>query len=505
MTKIVVLEKGSAVGSHILSGAVFDPIALNELIPDWQTKQAPLTTPVTTDKFWFLTKNNKIPCSIPNILKNTGNYIISLGQLCAWLSEQAEQLGVQVFPGFSAEKILFDDKHEKIIGIKTGDMGIGKNGQPKPHHEPGMHIHATYTVFAEGCRGSLSEQVIKKFNLREQCSHQTYGLGLKEIWEIPDPQHSPGTVIHTVGWPLPNTVYGGAFLYHMKPNLIALGLVVGLDYTNPSLYPFGELQKLKQHPAIEKILRGGRCISYGAKSLNEGGFQSIPKLHFPGGLLVGCSAGFLNVPKIKGSHTALKSGILAAEALFDALSQQTRPATIEAFDQSIKNSWIWKELYVARNIRPAFKYGLWMGLGLSAVELFLLKGKAPWTLQHGPPDHLHLKPTKDQPKLNYPNIKSQLFLDKLTCVNLSNTYHEEDQPVHLTLKDSDVPASVNLAEYDGPEQRYCPAGVYEYIEGKLQINAQNCVHCKTCDIKDPTQNIKWVTPEGSGGPRYPNM
>jgi len=506
---VCVLEKGSEVGAHILSGAVVEPRALNELIPDWKEKGAPLNTPAVEDRFLFLTQSSAIRMPTPPQMNNHGNYIVSLGNLCRWLGEQAEAAGVDVFPGFAAAEVLFDE-NGAVRGVATGDMGIGKDGEKTGNYQPGMELLARQTLFAEGCRGHLSKQLMEHYGLREGVDPQTYGIGIKELWEIDPALHKPGLIVHTTGWPMDTSTYGGSFLYHLEGNQVAVGFVVGLDYENPYLSPFHEFQRFKTHPEIAKFFKGGKRIAYGARAINEGGFQAIPKLVFPGGALIGCSAGFVNVPKIKGSHTAMKSGMTAAEAVFDWLGEEN-PASSEvsAYPEKLKASWVWDELYKVRNIRPSFHKGFWAGLVYSAIDTMLLRGRAPWTFHHKA-DHTALKP-KDQCKpIDYPKPDGVLTFDRNSSVFLSNTNHEENQPAHLTLKDPDVPIRINLATYDAPEQRYCPAGVYEIVgqdEGdpRLQINAQNCVHCKTCDIKDPTQNIVWVTPEGGGGPNYPNM
>ncbi len=498
---VCVLEKAAEVGGHILSGAVIDPRALTELLPDWQQHNAFPATAVRVDHFTLLTKNHAFSLPTPPQMQNEGNYIVSLGNVCRFLAEQATQLGVEIYPGFAAKEVLYNDEGA-VCGITTGDFGLSRAGEPKPHFQSGIAIYAPITLFAEGCRGSLSEEVTHKFGLRDKCGPQTYALGIKELWEIDPAKHNVGEVLHTVGWPLDSATYGGAFMYHMENNQISLGFVVGLDYQNPYLSPFQEFQRFKTHPAIRTVLAGGKRIAYGARALNEGGYQSIPQLVFPGGALIGCSAGFLDVPKIKGSHNAMKSGILAAEALV--------ARDITSYPDRLYASWVGKELYQARNIRPAFRYGLWGGLLYAALDTFLLRGKAPWTFAHHQPDHACLKPAKKCQKIIYPAPDGTISFDLLSSVYLANTRHEEDQPVHLTLKDSEVPIKVNLARYDAPEQRYCPAGVYEIVkkdgEGdRLQINAANCIHCKTCDIKDPSQNIVWTTPEGGSGPNYPGM
>lgn len=496
---VCIVEKGSSVGAHILSGAVFDPIALNELLPNWQAEGAPLFTKATQDNFLLLTKNHAFPLPTPKEMHNNGNYIISLGKLCAWLSEQAIRLGVEIYPGFAAKESVYNEAGE-VCGIITGEMGISKEGVHKATYQPGMEIHARYTLFAEGCRGSLSESLITHFDLRKDSSPQTYGLGIKEIWEIDPKKHQQGKIIHSIGWPLDSNTYGGSFIYHLEDNRLAIGLVTGLDYQNPFLSPFKEFQRFKTHPYIKAMLTGGRRIAYGARALNEGGFQSIPHLTFPGGALIGCSAGFVNVPKIKGSHYAMKSGMLAAEAIANG--------ALDSYETTLRHSWVGAELYQVRNIRPAFHYGLWAGLLYAAIDSFLLKGKLPWTLTHRS-DHTSLKAAKNCKEISYPKPDGVVSFDLPSSVYLANTSHEEDQPVHLTLKDALIPVKVNLPTYAAPEQRYCPAGVYEIIMDKdgtrLQINAANCIHCKTCDIKDPTQNIVWTPPEGGSGPNYPGM
>ena len=513
---VCVLEKGSEIGAHILSGAVMDPRAITELIPDWKERGAPLNTPVSAERFMFLTRHSaiKLPTPLlPRPTRNHGNYIVSLGNVCRWLGEQAEAMGVQVFPGFAASELLFHEDG-RVKGVVTGVMGIGRSGEEKPSYQPGMELHAKYTLLGEGCRGSLSKQLIQRFALDKASDPQTYGIGLKELWEVPDEVHEEGLVVHTAGWPMDRETYGGSFLYHMENNQVAVGFVIGLDYRNPYLGPFEEFQRYKTHPEIRRYLEGGKRISYGARALNEGGLQSLPELVFPGGALMGCAAGFLNVPKIKGSHNAIKTGMLAAEAAFDAIAaaEGGMPAPLlSAYPESVKSSWVWDELHEARNFRPAFaKWGLVGGTLYNGIEQFV-GGRVPWTFHHHRPDNESLK-TKDRCKpIEYPRPDGVLTFDKLSSVFISNTNHEEDQPVHLRLKDPAVAVEHNLRLYDAPEQRYCPANVYEIVRDddgsnpRLQINAQNCVHCKTCDIKDPTQNINWVTPEGGGGPNYPNM
>jgi electron-transferring-flavoprotein dehydrogenase len=507
---VCVLEKGSEVGAHILSGAVIEPRGLDELIPDWRDKGAPLLTPANDDRFLFLTEGSAYRLPTPPQMHNHGNYVASLGNVCRWLAQQAEALGVEIFAGFAAAEVLYDDKGA-VRGVATGDMGIGKDGQPTGNYTPGVELLARQTVFAEGCRGSLTKAVQERFNLRKDCDPQTYGIGIKELWEIDPAKHKPGLIIHTVGWPLDTRTYGGSFLYHLENNQVAVGFVVGLDYENPWLSPFEEMQRFKTHPSVRDTFAGGRRIAYGARALSEGGLQSIPRLTFPGGLIVGDAAGFLNVAKIKGSHTAIKSGMVAAEAVFEALAGEAAAGAVEvtAYPERLKQSWLWDELYRVRNVRPAFHHGFWAGIALNAIDTYLFRGKAPWTLHHKP-DHTALKRASECPKIEYPKPDGKLTFDRLSSVFISNTNHEENQPAHLTLIDPAVPTKVNLPLYAAPEQRYCPAGVYEIVSDdtgapRLQINAQNCVHCKTCDIKDPTQNINWVVPEGGGGPNYPNM
>lgn len=503
---ITVIEKGSEVGAHILSGAAIDPRSLNELIPDWAAKNAPLNIPVQKDHFYFLTKKRAIPLPIPPHMKNHGCYIISLGVFCRWLAQQAEQLGVQIFSGFSGQEIIYDHNY-KVIGIRTDDKGLNKEGQPTSRFQPGFIIEAKQTLFAEGCHGSLTKQVIEKFDLRKTSPIQTYGLGVKELWEVPPHLHHAGTVIHTVGWPLKYNTYGGSFIYHYEKNIIALGYVVGLDYQNTFLDPYEELQQFKTHPILYDILRQGKRIGYGARAINEGGFQAIPKLTFPGGMLIGDSAGFLNVPRIKGTHTAMKSGIVAAEAIAQAWPNV--PDEIFDYPARLKNSWLYEELYGVRNIRPGFKYGLLPGLANAAIDTYIFRGKAPWTLQYPYPDYAMLKKAKDCKRINYPKHDNIVSFDKLSSVYLANVSGREDQPCHLKLVDPELAISITYKEYDSPETRYCPANVYEIVmqdgRPKLQINAPNCVQCKTCDIKDPIQNIIWTPPEGGDGPHYSEM
>ncbi|MEG3154770.1 electron transfer flavoprotein-ubiquinone oxidoreductase [Sphingomonas sp. RB1R13] len=510
---VCILEKGSEIGAHILSGAVVDPIALDELIPDWKDKGSPLTVPVTENLHWVLTKKGKYNLPhllMPGFLDNKGTYTVSLGNFCRWLAGQAEELGVEIFPGFAAAEILFNDDGS-VKGVATGDMGIARDGTRKADWQPGMEIHARYTFMAEGARGHLTKELTRIFDLRKDSGPQVYGLGIKELWDVPADQHHPGRVIHTQGWPL-DDAWGGGFLYHQDNNQVALGFVVALDYQNPTLSPFEEFQQWKTHPAIAPEIAGGKRVSYGARAINEGGWQAVPTLAFPGGVLVGCSAGFVNVPRIKGSHTAMKSGMLAAEAAFAAVIADHRHDELADYEPALRASWIAKELKLVRNAQPAVtKFGATVGTLYAGLDLWLnhLKIGVPWTFKHHA-DHTTLRRTDHVHAKRYPKPDGKLTFDRLSSVFLSNTNHEEDQPVHLTLKDAAVPITINLALYDSPESRYCPAGVYEIVDQdkgdpRLQINAQNCVHCKTCDIKDPTQNINWVVPEGGGGPNYPNM
>ncbi len=504
---VCVVEKGSEVGSHILSGAVLEPRALDELIPDWRDKGAPLNTPAGDDRFHLLTRNRAIRLPTPPAMHNRGNYIISLGNLCRWLATQAEALGAEIFPGFAAAEVLYDDDGA-VRGIATGDMGVGKDGQPTANHQPGVELLGTYTFFAEGCRGSLTKALSRRFELGRDRDPQTYGIGIKELWEVEPAQHRPGLALHTIGWPLDADTYGGSFLYHLEDNQVSVGFIVGLDYRNPYLSPFDEMQRFKTHPSIRSTFAGARRVAYGARALNEGGWQSIPRLTFPGGAIIGAGAGFMNVAKIKGTHTAMKSGMVAAEAVYASFAEGTAGAEPTAYPEALKRSWVWDELRLVRNVRPSFRWGLWGGLAYAALDTYLLRGRAPWTLHHHE-DHTRLGKAADYTLIDYPKPDGELTFDRLSSVYLSNTNHEEDQPCHLTLKETQRAVDVNLALYGGPEQRFCPAGVYEFIdEGagpRLQINAQNCVHCKTYDIKDPTQNIDWVVPEGGGGPNYPNM
>ena len=503
---VCLVEKGAEVGAHILSGAVIEPRALAELIPDWQEKGAPLETPARDDRFLFLPAKRAFRLPTPPQMHNAGNYIVSLGNVVRWLGGQAEALGVEIYPGFAAAELLEEDG--RIVGVATGDMGIGKDGEPTGTFQRGMELRARYTLFAEGCRGSLSKRLMDRFGLREGVAPQTYAIGVKELWEIPAAHHKPGLIEHSIGWPLDTRTYGGSFLYHFGENLVSYGFVVGLDYRNPWLSPFEEMQRFNTHPAVRGHFEGGRRIAYGARALSEGGLQSLPRLVFPGGALIGDAAGFLNVAKIKGTHTAMKSGMLAAETVAEALAGAPG-ADLSAYPDKLAASWVWEELGAVRNIRPAFaKFGMWGGLAYAAVDTYALRGKAPWTLRLPHPDNETLLPAESAPRIDYPKPDGVLTFDRLSSVFISNTNHEENQPAHLTLRDPETAIAVNWARYRSPETRYCPAGVYEIVgadEGspRLQINAQNCVHCKTCDIKDPTQNIDWVTPEGGGGPVYP--
>ena len=505
---VCVVEKGSEVGAHILSGAVIEPRALEELFPDWKERGAPLNTPVKEDRFLFLTTEKAYKLPTPPQMHNDGNYIVSLGNVVRWLGEQAEALGVEIYPGFAASEVLYN-ADGSVKGIATGDMGVEKNGEPGPNYQPGIELHARQTVFSEGCRGSLTKGLFTRFNLREGVDPQTYGIGIKELWEVRPEVHQQGLTMHTVGWPVSSDVYGGSFLYHLENNQVAVGFVVGLDYSNPHLSPYEEFQRFKTHPEIRKFFEGGRRIAYGARALNEGGFQSVPKLSFPGGVLIGDTAGFLNVPKVKGTHMAMKSGIEAAEALFAHLTVEGQTGhECLGYAERLKQSWLWDELYQVRNIRPSFRWGLWGGIAYSAIDTYLLKGRAPWTFHHHA-DHTQLRKASECAPIVYPKPDGKISFDRLSSVFISATNHAEEQPCHLRLKDASVPISTNLALYNAPETRYCPAGVYEIVEDlsgpRMQINAQNCLHCKTCDIKDPTQNIDWAVPEGGGGPNYPNM
>jgi electron-transferring-flavoprotein dehydrogenase len=510
---VCVLEKGSEVGAHILSGAVMDPRALSELFPNWQELDAPLNAPVSEDRFLFLTARSafKIPdFALPDCFRNHGNYVISLGNVCRWLGKQAESLGVELFPGFAAAEVLYHEDGS-VKGVATGDMGVGRDGKPTGAYQQGMELHAKYTFFAEGCRGHLGKRLQERFGLRAGSDPQVYGIGLKELWEITPERHQPGLVIHTAGWPLASDTYGGSFLYHMEDRLAAVGFVVGLGYRNPYLNPYEEFQRYKTHPAVRPFLEGGKRIAYGARAIAAGGLQSLPKLVFPGGCLIGDDAGFLNASRIKGSHAAMKSGMLAAEAAFDALKSGRAVGELTAYPENFRSSWLHEELHRARNFKPWMSKGLLTGTLMVGIDQVVFAGRAPWTLRHRHADHETLLAKTVAQPIEYPKPDGVITFDRLSSVFISNTNHSEDQPCHLTLKDATVPIKINLERYDAPEQRYCPAGVYEIVRDagganpRLQINAQNCVHCKTCDIKDPTQNIVWVTPEGGGGPNYPNM
>lgn len=509
---VCVVEKGSEVGAHILSGAVLEPRALNELLPNWRELGAPIHTPVTRDEFHLFRENGswRIPGALlPKQLHNDGNYIISLGNLCRWLAEQAEALGVEIYPGFACAEVLYREDGT-VYGVATGDMGIGRDGEPTANHTPGVELHAKYTLIAEGVRGSLAKELMRVFKLRHDCDSQTYGIGIKELWEIDPAKHEQGLVIHGFGWPLDTETYGGGFCYHLEGNQVAIGYVVGLDYKNPFLSPFDEFQRFKTHPRLRPMLEGGRRVAYGARAINEGGWQAVPKLTFPGGALIGCSAGFVNVPKVKGSHTAMKTGMLAAEAAFEAVTAGRSGDELVDYPEALRQSWVHQELRAVRNSRPAYRWGMWLGTLYSGIDLWF-GGKLPWTLRFKHHDHESLRPAADSKPIAYPKPDGKITFDKPSSVFLSNTNHEENQPIHLKLTNPDVPITYNLPEYDEPAQRYCPAGVYEVVREedgsnpRFVINAQNCVHCKTCDIKDPRQNINWTVPEGGGGPNYPNM
>ena len=518
-TGVCVLEKGSEIGAHILSGAVIDPRALDELIPEWKAAGAPLTTPVTADRFLVLsaTGARRIPNALmPPLMNNHGCYIASLGNVCRWLAQQAEALGVEIYPGFAAAEILYADSGA-VRGVATGDVGVARDGTHKPEFQRGMELHAKYTLFAEGCRGSLSQELMAKFGLREGVDPQKYGIGIKELWQVAPGEHQRGLVMHSQGWPLDSKTGGGSFLYHFDENLVSVGFVVHLNYENPHLSPYDEFQRFKTHPAIRGIFEGGKRLAYGARAISEGGLQSIPKLDFPGGALIGDTAGFLNVPRIKGTHNAMKTGMLGAEAAYAALAENRQHDELATYPVAFRKSWAYDDLHKVRNVKPGLKWGATAGTLHGGIHMWLndlgLGALVGWTLHHGKPDNECLKPAAQMPRIEYPKYDGKLTFDKLSSVFISNTNHEENQPSHLQLRDPAVPVSVNLALYDGPEQRYCPAGVYEFVADeaaggnarRLQINAQNCVHCKTCDIKDPRQNIHWVTPEGGGGPNYPNM
>jgi electron-transferring-flavoprotein dehydrogenase len=515
---VCILEKGSEVGAHTLSGAVIDPKALNELLPDWKERGAPITTAVTDDRFLLLTadKAYRTPSFLlPPLMNNHGNYVVSLGNVCRWLAQQAESLGVEIYPGFAAAEILYDE-HGAVRGVATGDLGIARDGTHKAEYQPGMELHAKYTLFAEGCRGSLSQELMQKFNLRDGVDPQKYGIGLKELWQVAPDKHQKGLVVHSQGWPLDSATGGGSFMYHLDDGTVAVGFVVHLNYTNPHLSPYDEFQRFKTHPAIRDTFEGGKRLGYGARAINEGGLQSVPAVAFPGGALIGCAAGFVNLPRIKGSHNAMKTGMLGAESAFAALAAGRAHDTLADYPAAWRSSWVYEDLYKVRNVKPGLKWGMWLGSLHGGVHMWLndvgLGALVPWTLRHDKPDHATLVPAAEAPHIEYPRYDGVLTFDKLSSVFLSNTNHEEDQPVHLQLRDPAIPTTVNLPLYDGPEARYCPAGVYEFIDAaegasgrRLQINAQNCVHCKTCDIKDPRQNIHWVTPEGGGGPNYTGM
>ncbi len=512
---VCLVEKGSEVGAHILSGAVFEPTALNELFPDWKEKGAPLNTPVKGDDIYYMTGSDaakKVPgFATPKTMHNEGNYIVSLGNVCRWLAQQAEELGVEIFPGFAAAEVVYNEDGA-VKGIATGDMGLSADGSQKDSYMPGMELHGKYTLFAEGCRGHLGKELIAKYKLDEGKDPQHYGIGIKELWKIPADKHQQGLVVHTAGWPLSESdSAGGSFLYHLEDNQVVVGLITDLSYSNPHVSPYDEFQRLKHHPVVSQYLEGGERVAYGARAIAKGGLQSLPKMTFPGGALIGCDAGTLNFAKIKGSHTAMKSGMLAAEAVAEALAAQRANDEPAAYTNKWESSWAYKELHTQRNFGPAqHKWGNLIGSAYAFVDLNLFNGNLPWTLRDPKPDHAQLKPASSCPAINYPKPDGKLSFDKLSSVFLSNTNHEEDQPCHLKLADTEVPMNHNLPLYNEPAQRYCPAGVYEVVESdegnkRFQINAQNCVHCKTCDIKDPAQNITWVTPEGSGGPNYPNM
>ena len=513
---VVVLEKGSEPGAHILSGAIMDPRALTELFPNWKELGAPLNQPVSADELLFLSRTGKISAPqflIPKSLHNEGNYIVSLGNVVRWLGQQAEALGVEIFPGFSAAELLYN-ADGSVKGVATGNLGVGKDGEPGDNFQLGMELHGRYTIFAEGARGHLGKQLIEKFKLDAGKDPQTYALGIKELWEVDPALARPGHVIHSLGWPMDSSTYGGGFLYHLEDNKVTLGFITGLEYSNPWLSPFEEMQRWKTHPAIRQCLEGAKRIGYGARAITCGGLMSLPKTVFPGGALVGCDAGYLNFARIKGSHAAMKTGMLAAQAAFDAVINDRRHDELKAYPQAFEASWLHEELQASRNTKQWMKKGLYLSSVMNGIELWLLPKlgfKAPpWTIHNAVPDHAKLKPATECPTIEYPKPDGKLTFDRLSSVFISNTNHEEQQPAHLTLKDASVPVSLNLAKFAGPESRYCPAGVYEFVKNaddtdRLQINAQNCVHCKTCDIKDPTQNIVWVTPEGGGGPNYASM
>ena len=516
---VCIVEKGSEVGAHILSGAVIDPLALNELIPDWKEKGAPLNTPVSEDRFLILGESRQLRIPnflLPPLMSNHGNYIVSLGNVCRWLAQQAEALGVEIYPGFAAAEVLYNDDGS-VKGVATGDMGVARDGHHKDGYTPGVELVGKYTLFAEGARGSLTKALVERFRLRQGVEPQKYGIGLKELWQVDPAKHQPGLVVHTQGWPLDSRTGGGSFMYHLEENQVAVGFVVHLNYENPHLAPFEEFQRFKLHPAIRPYFDGGKRLAYGARAINEGGLQSVPKLVFPGGALIGCAAGFVNLPRIKGSHNAMKTGMLAAEAAYQALAGGAGGGgELTAYPEAWRRSWVYQDLHRVRNVKPGLsRWGLWLGTLYGGADMWVnnlgLGFLAPWTLRHGKADHETLKPADQCAKIRYPKPDGRITFDRLSSVFISNTNHEEDQPVHLVLHDPAIPVAVNLSRYDAPEQRYCPAGVYEIVRDddgsnpRLQINAQNCVHCKTCDIKDPLQNINWVVPEGGGGPNYPNM
>jgi electron-transferring-flavoprotein dehydrogenase len=509
---VCLLEKGSEIGAHILSGAVLDPRSLDELLPDWKQRQAPVETAVTSDQFLFLSEHQAVGLPgwmLPDCFRNHGNYVISLGSLMRWMGRQAEAFGVEIFAGFAATEILTGPQGE-VLGVATGNLGVGRDGQPTANFQPGVELQAHYTLFAEGSRGQLGRQLIASRSLDGGRDPQTYAIGIKELWEVPADQHQPGRVVHTAGWPLDSGTYGGSFMYHMKDRQVAVGFVVGLGYTNPYLSPFEEFQRFKLHPAIRPTFERGRRICYGARAITAGGLQSLPTLVIAGGALIGDEAGFLNASRIKGNHAAMKSGMLAADAVFDAIGSGRSHDTLEQYPREFERSWLREELHLARNFKPWMDKGLWVGTLMFGIDQIVLRGRAPWTLHRRTPDHAKLRPAAECTPIQYPKPDGKITFDRLSSVYLSNTNHEENQPPHLTLKDPNVAVQVNLAKYAGPESRYCPAGVYEFVSAdggqqRLHINAQNCVHCKTCDIKDPTQNIVWVAPEGGGGPNYSNM
>ncbi|THJ34210.1 electron transfer flavoprotein-ubiquinone oxidoreductase [Lampropedia aestuarii] len=515
---VVVLEKGSEPGAHILSGAVMDPIALSELIPDWKEKGAPLNQAVSADEVLLLSETGatKTPAAlVPNNFHNEGNYVISLGNVVRWLGAQAEALGVEIFPGFAATEVLYDEQGA-VKGIATGNMGIGKDGEPTGEFQLGMELHAKYTVFAEGARGQLGRQLLARYNLQDGKAPQSFGIGIKELWEIPADKAKPGLVVHTAGWPMDKDTFGGGFLYHMEDNKVTLGFVIGLDYKNPWLSPFEEMQRWKKHPSILQHIEGGKRLGYGARAINNGGIPSLPKTIFPGGALIGCNAGYLNASRIKGSHAAIKSGMLVADALFEAVAAGRQRDELTAYPEAFEKSWLHQELKAASNFKPWFKKGRTVGMLMTGIEHWLLPKigvkTPPWTLKNPAPDYTFLKPAAECAKIDYPKPDGKITFDRLSSVFISNTNHGENQPAHLTLKNASVPVEINWRKFAGPESRYCPAGVYEFVDDaagedgkRLQINAQNCVHCKTCDIKDPTQNIVWVAPEGGGGPNYTDM